>query len=85
MNKPTAFKTASEAVMISQLTDDRLISVSASLTSNGDGFLVADQQDGTCYWDAEGKPWHARVHCLSYDEDSLDGKFRLALEPWDGE
>lgn len=86
-SRATAYKNAAEAAAVGILADaGHLIAVSATLTTNGDGFLIADVDDPTILWDAEGTPWQSRVYCLSSPTpDGFPGKFRLELEVAGGE
>lgn len=77
MPRARAYQSADDAMITSILADaGRLIAVDGSLTCNGDGYLVADKEDPTALWDADGLPWQSRVYC------SAPGKFKLVLEEW---
>lgn len=82
MPRPAAYQTAAEAIRVSRLADaGRLITVDGALTSNGDGFLIADPSFPTQLWDADGKCWQSRVFCSVAPTETAHGKFRLVLEP----
>jgi hypothetical protein len=75
MNRATAYRSATDAIITSILADaGRLVTVDSSLTTNGEGFLITDPAFPTQLWDAAGVCWQSRVVCLAED------KFRLILE-----
>jgi len=79
--RATAYKSADDAIITSILADaGRLIAVSSTLTTNGDGYLITDPSFPTQLWDADGVCWQSRVHCSVEPSEGFPGKYRLALE-----
>lgn len=80
MNKPKTFKTAADAMRgFETCKFVRGVAISASLSSNGAGFLQAGA-DRMSFFDADGVAWGYRVRCIEAPSAESDGKFKAYFE-----